>query len=36
MLFMVVEHFKNRDPLPIYRRFQAQGRMMPDVEAIYL
>jgi len=30
MLFMVVEHFRNRDPLPIYRRFRERGRMAPD------
>jgi hypothetical protein len=30
MLFMVVEHFKDRDPAPVYKRFADQGRMMPD------
>ena len=30
MLFMVIEHFKNRDAVPIYRRFNEQGRMMPE------
>jgi hypothetical protein len=30
MLFMVVERFKNRDALAIYRRFNEQGRMMPE------
>lgn len=30
MLFMVIEHFKHRDPAPIYKRFAEQGRMMPD------
>ena len=30
MLFMIVEHFKNADPLPIYRRFRDRGRMAPD------
>ena len=29
-LFMVIEHFHNRDPAPIYRRFRDQGRMMPE------
>jgi hypothetical protein len=29
-LYMVVEHFKNKDPKPIYRRFRDQGRMTPD------
>jgi len=27
---MVIERFKNQDALAIYRRFQQQGRMMPD------
>jgi hypothetical protein len=27
---MIVEHFKNADPLPIYRRFRDHGRMAPD------
>jgi hypothetical protein len=30
MLFMVIERFKNRDALAVYRRFREQGRMMPD------
>jgi hypothetical protein len=30
MLFMVVERFRNRDALAIYRRFRERGRMMPD------
>jgi hypothetical protein len=30
MLFMVIERFKNRDAVAIYRRFREQGRMMPD------
>jgi hypothetical protein len=30
MLFMVIEHFKNRDPKPIYRRLRDAGRQMPD------
>ena len=29
MLFMVIERFKDRDPVPIYARFREQGRMMP-------
>ena len=28
-LYMVVEHFKNRDAVPVYRRFRDQGRMAP-------
>ena len=27
---MVVEHFKNQDPLPVYRRFRDKGRLAPD------
>jgi hypothetical protein len=30
MLFMLVERFRNGDPLPIYRRFRDQGRMAPQ------
>lgn len=29
-LYMVIEHFKNGDAVPVYRRFRDQGRMMPD------
>ena len=28
-LYMVVEHFKQGDPLPVYRRFRDQGRLAP-------
>ncbi len=30
MLFMVIEHFKDRDPVPIYRRARDHGRGLPD------
>jgi hypothetical protein len=30
MLFMVIEKFKNKDALAVYRRFRERGRMMPD------
>ncbi len=30
MLFMIVEHFKNGDATPIYRRFQEKGRLAPE------
>lgn len=30
MLFMVIEHFKNRDAKAVYRRFKAEGRQAPD------
>ena len=30
MLYMVVERFRNRDAVAVYRRFRERGRMMPD------
>lgn len=30
MLYMVVERFRDGDPLPVYRRFRDQGRLAPD------
>lgn len=30
MLYMVVEHFMNQDPLPVYRRFRDHGRLAPE------
>jgi Protein of unknown function (DUF3303) len=30
MKYMVIEHFRNRDPLPVYRRFRDRGRMAPE------
>jgi hypothetical protein len=27
---MIVEHFKNKNAVPIYRRFRDQGRMAPE------
>ena len=30
MLYMVVEHFRGGDPLPVYRRFRDRGRLAPD------
>lgn len=30
MLFMVIEKFKNQDAKAVYKRFQEQGRMMPE------
>ncbi len=29
MLFMIVEHFKNGDAKPTYKRFQEKGRLIP-------
>jgi len=28
-LYMVVEHFKNNDPIPVYQRLRDHGRMAP-------
>ena len=30
MHYLVIEHFRNGDPIPIYQRFKARGRLMPD------
>ena len=30
MLYMVIERFKDGDPVPVYRRFRDRGRMVPD------
>jgi Protein of unknown function (DUF3303) len=27
---MIVESYKNRDPLPVYRRFHDHGRLAPE------
>lgn len=29
MLFMIVEHFADGDPQPVYRRFTERGRLAP-------
>jgi len=29
MLYMVIERFKNRDAIAVYRRFREKGRMTP-------
>lgn len=28
--YMVVEHFRNGDAVPVYRRFRDRGRMAPE------
>jgi hypothetical protein len=30
MLYMIVEHYRNKDPLPVYRRFRERGRLAPE------
>lgn len=30
MLYMIVENFKNRDAVPVYRRFRDEGRLAPE------
>jgi hypothetical protein len=27
---MIIEHFRNGDPRPVYERFRARGRLAPD------
>src|SRR5579884_146528 len=29
-LYMVVERFRNGDPVPVYRRFRDRGRLAPE------
>jgi hypothetical protein len=30
VLYMVVEKFRNGDPVPVYRRFRERGRLAPE------
>lgn len=30
MLYMIVEHFKNEDAVPVYQRFKEHGRCAPE------
>jgi len=30
LLYMVIEIFKNQDPVPVYRRFRDRGRIVPN------
>jgi hypothetical protein len=30
MLYMVIEHFKNKDAVAVYRRFRDRGRLAPE------
>ncbi len=29
-LYMIIEHFKKNDPVPVYRRFRERGRITPE------
>jgi uncharacterized protein DUF3303 len=29
-LYLIIEHFKNGDPAPVYRRFREKGRLAPE------
>jgi hypothetical protein len=30
MLYMIIEHFKNQDAVPVYQRFESRGRLAPE------
>jgi hypothetical protein len=30
MQFVIVEHFRDGDPVPVYRRFRDRGRLAPE------
>ena len=30
MHYMIIERFRNGDPVPVYRRFRERGRMAPE------
>jgi hypothetical protein len=30
LLYMIIEHFRNRNPIPVYRRFRDHGRLAPE------
>jgi len=30
MLYVIVEHFREGDPVPVYRRFRDKGRLAPE------
>jgi hypothetical protein len=30
MLYMIIENFKQQDPIPVYRRFRDRGRLAPE------
>jgi hypothetical protein len=30
VLYLIIEHFRNGDAIPVYRRFREQGRLAPQ------
>ena len=30
MHYLVIEHFRQGDPVPVYQRFRAEGRLAPE------
>ena len=30
MLYMIIERFMDKDPIPVYRRFRDRGRLAPE------
>jgi hypothetical protein len=30
LLYMIIERFKDQDPIPVYRRFRDRGRLAPE------
>jgi Protein of unknown function (DUF3303) len=30
VLYMIIEHFRDGDPVPVYRRFRDHGRLAPE------
>jgi hypothetical protein len=30
LLYMIIEHFKHKDAIPVYRRFRDRGRLLPE------
>ena len=30
MIYMVIEHYRGGDPVPVYRRFRDHGRLAPE------
>ncbi|HEY6825465.1 MAG TPA: DUF3303 family protein [Gemmatimonadaceae bacterium] len=30
MLYMIIEHYRNGDPKPVYARFREKGRLAPE------